>query len=244
MSAAIELPRMPAPIDQLWHVLMDLEERLTVPWTLVGGQMVLLHALEHGAVPPQVSQDGDVVADIRANRHALTLVVDVLDQLGFQLGGMSADGLAHRYVREAEPRPVVMDVLAPEGMGDRADLTTSPPGRTIEIPAGTQFLERSELVSIVHEGRTGRMPRPSLLAAIVGKAAAVELPDPARHYRDLALLAALVGDPFELSERLTRKDRQRIRKANRLLDDKHPAWALLSPALRAQGQIALGVLHG
>ena len=38
----VRLPPLAAPVDQLWHVLMDLSEQLTVPWTLVGGQMVLL----------------------------------------------------------------------------------------------------------------------------------------------------------------------------------------------------------
>jgi hypothetical protein len=39
----IELPPLASPVDQLWHAILDLSERLTVPWTLVGGQMVLLH---------------------------------------------------------------------------------------------------------------------------------------------------------------------------------------------------------
>lgn len=42
----VQLPALPAPVDQLWHVLLDLGERLRVPWTVVGGQMVLLHALD------------------------------------------------------------------------------------------------------------------------------------------------------------------------------------------------------
>jgi hypothetical protein len=71
----IELPAMASPVDQLWHVLLDLSDPLAVPWTLVGGQMVLLHAIEHGQVPPEPSQDGDVVADIRANHSALTQIV-------------------------------------------------------------------------------------------------------------------------------------------------------------------------
>ena len=43
----------------------------TVRWTLVGGQMALLHALEHGQVPAQISQDGDVIADVRTDPGAL-----------------------------------------------------------------------------------------------------------------------------------------------------------------------------
>lgn len=244
MSVVIELPPLAAPVDQLWHLLLDLADQLTVPWTLIGGQMVLLHAIEHGQVPPQVSQDGDVLADIRADSRAITQVVAQLEALDFGLAGISADGLAHRYTRTAEPRDVVVDVLAPEGLGERTDLTTSPPGRTLEVPGGTQALSRTELVTVVHEGRRGEVPRPSLVAAIVAKAAAVELADPARHYRDLALLCALVVDPFDMRDQLVRKDRQRLRKAKKLSDDAHPAWALVPAQVRAQGQIAFGVLLG
>lgn len=34
----VRLPPLAAPVDQLWHVLLNLSEQLTVPWTLVGGQ--------------------------------------------------------------------------------------------------------------------------------------------------------------------------------------------------------------
>lgn len=242
MTALIELPALPAPIDELWHVLLDLGERLTASWSVIGGQMVLLHALEHGHVPPQISQDGDVIADIRADPAAISAIVAQLELLGFVLGGISAEGLAHRYERAAEPRPVVIDVLAPEGVGERANLLTSPPGRTVEVPGGTQALERTELVSIVHENRQGTLPRPTLLAAIVGKAAATGLRNPERHYRDLALLLCLVEDPFALVDQLTVKDRQRLRRARRLLDEAHPAWALAPSGIRANGQISYAVL--
>lgn len=117
MTVVIELPILPAPVDELWHTLLDLDESLDVPWALIGGQMVLLHALEHGQVPPQISQDGDVIADIRAVPGALTRVVASIENLGCSLLDISADGLAHRYIRAAKPRPVVIDVLAPEGLG-------------------------------------------------------------------------------------------------------------------------------
>ncbi len=244
VTAVIELPALPPPVDQLWHTLLDLGDQLGVPWALIGGQMVLLHAIEHGQVPPQISQDGDVIADIRADPGALVEVVSGLDRLGFALASISADGLAHRYNRTADPRDVVIDVLAPEGLGDRADLTTTPPGRTIEVPGGTQALRRTEQITVVHEGRRGTIPRPTLLAAIVGKAAATALPGSERHYRDLALLCALVGDPFEMGDQMTRKDRQRLRRASKLSDDAHPAWALVPTAIRSAGRITYGVLHG
>lgn len=112
--------------------------------------------------------------------------------------------------------------VAAEGVGARAVLVASPPGRT----------------------RSGALPRPTLLAAIVGKAAATALPPPERHYRDLALLCALVDDPFALADQLTRKDRRRVRLAKALLDDTHAAWALVPDPIRGPGQIAYGILRG
>lgn len=44
--------------------------------------------------------------------------------------------------------PSQWDVLAPEGHGPRADLTTTPPGRTLEVPGGTQALIRTELIPV------------------------------------------------------------------------------------------------
>jgi hypothetical protein len=238
----IELPPLASPVDQLWHALLDLSERLTVPWTLVGGQMVLLHALEHCQAPLEPSQDGDVVADLRADHGALIQAVRQLYALGFVLNSISTDGLAHRYARPAKPRPVLIDLLAPDGLGARADLTTSPPGRTVQVPGGTQALSRTEQVTVVHEGRHGQVPRPTLLGAIIIKAAAADLPSPARHHRDLALLCSLVEDPFSLSEQVTSKDRQRLRKAAALADDTNPAWSLVPAAIRGQGQITYRIL--
>jgi hypothetical protein len=238
----IELPPLASPVDQLWHAILDLSERLTIPWTLVGGQMVLLHALEHGQVPPEPSQDADVVADLRADHGALIQAVRQLYTLGFALDTISTDGLAHRYSRPAEPRPVLIDILAPDGLGARTDLTTSPPGRTVQAPGGTQALSRTEHVTIVHEGRRGQVPRPTLLGAIIMKAAATGLPSPARHYRDLALLCSLVEDPFSLTAQLTSKDRQRLLNASALADDANPVWSLIPPAIRGAGQITYQVL--
>lgn len=238
----IELPALPPPVDELWHALLDLGKRLSVPWAVVGGQMVLLHALEHGQTPPQISQDGDVLADIRADPASITAVVAELEDMGFELDRISTDGIAHRYARDGHPRPVMIDVLAPEGGGERANLSTSPPGRTIEVPGGTQALARTETVIIGHEGRQGRLPRPNLLAAVVGKAAATRLPGPERHYRDLALLLCLVEDPFALADELTPKDRRRLRQAESLHDAAHPAWALVPAEIRSRGQVALTIL--
>jgi hypothetical protein len=57
-------------------------------------------------------------------------------------------------------------------------------------------------------------------------------------------LCALIADPFDMADKLTKKDRQRLRKAKSLSDNGAPAWLLVPAAIRAQGQIAFGVLVG
>lgn len=240
--AQAHLPTLAEPVDRLWHVLLDLAEALPETWTLIGGQMVLLHAVEHGQVPPQISQDGDVVADVRAVTGALASIVGALTAAGFVVDP-NAEDIAHRFVRADSPQDVVVDVLAPEGLRSNTRLLTVRPGRTIQTPGGTQALHRTELVDVHHEGRTVAVPRPSLLGAIVVKAAACGLGgDISRHLRDLALLCALVDDPFVMAETLTKKDRSRVGLAAVLQDPVHAAWAMLPPPLRDDGHAAFEVL--
>lgn len=229
-------------MDRLWHVLLDLAEALPGAWTLIGGQMVLLHAIEHGVTPSQVSEDGDVVADVRTVHQVLPRLSAALTAAAFE-PDISADGLAHRFVRPAEPKPIKVDVLAPEGLRPDAPLFTVPPGRTITTPGGTQALHRTEQVMIDHEGRIGPVPRPTLLGAVVMKAAACGLGgDISRHLRDLALLLSIVGDPFAMTEEMTAKDRRRLQRVEALQDGTHAAWALLQPTPRGVGQSTLEIL--
>lgn len=239
---SVTLPRLGSPVDELWHVLLDLDEAVGAPWTLIGGQMVLLHALEHQQTPPQVSQDGDVVVNIRAAPNGLKKMIEVLENWSFSLEGISAENVGHRYVRSpanasGSGKMITIDILAPEGTGERTDLTTGPSAHTVRVPGGTQALQRTERITVIHENRTGHVPRPSLLAAIVAKAAAVGLPDHAeRHLADLALLCALVEDPIALREQFLPKDRERLRCARSLRDDAHVAWLAVPNAIRKQGQ--------
>ncbi|MHB1488714.1 MAG: hypothetical protein ACYCZM_14410 [Acidimicrobiales bacterium] len=119
-----------------------------------------------------------MVADVRVTPAAIRDIVTVLEGYGFTLEGNGPDGVAHRYVRvaadpERTSNKVTLDVLAPEGMGTRSDLTTTKPGHTVQVPGGTQALKRTELVTVIHDGRHGTIPRPNLLAAVVVKAAAL-----------------------------------------------------------------------
>jgi len=49
----VVLPPMSAAQEQAWAALLDIAERLPSGWCLVGGQMVHLHCVERGVVPPR-----------------------------------------------------------------------------------------------------------------------------------------------------------------------------------------------
>ena len=159
----VNLPSLPALDDALWDTLVELCEVRPGEWTLIGGQMVFLHALEHDTTPPRVSTDLDILVNARVTSGAIAAFAVAIEALGFELAGMGPEGIAHRYQRGT----LTVDVLAPDGLGPRTDLTTTVPGRTLQVPGGTQALERTELVPVATTTRTGHVPRPSLLGAIV-----------------------------------------------------------------------------
>lgn len=187
----VRLPTLAGHDDELWSALVELSALRPKEWTLIGGQMVFLHAAERGISPPRVSTDLDVLVNARVVSGGVREFVVAIEEVGFVLAGASPEGIAHRYGR----RGVSVDVLAPEGLGPRTDLTTTPPGRTLQVPGGTQALERTELVPVAFGNRQGFVPRPSLLGAIVSKAVAVDVDDvPEAQRLDLALLLS-VGVP-------------------------------------------------
>jgi len=235
----VELPTLPGHDDGLWQALVELSELRPGEWSLIGGQMVFLHAMEHGVDPPRVSTDLDVLVNARVVTGGVREFVRAIEEIGFALVGTSPEGLAHRYQRDG----VSVDVLAPEGLGPRTDLTTTPPGRTLQVPGGTQALDRTELVPVVFGGQEGLVPRPSLLGAIVGKSVAVDVDDvPEAQRLDLALLLSLVDDPLGMASQLTKKDRQRIRARSEMFDPIQQAWASLSDVAEDRGRAALRIL--
>ena len=207
----ILMPAMPGPQTASWHALMDLYERLDSGWTLVGGQLVHLHCAERDHASPKPTDDVDAVVDVRAEPRMLNTFTATLRTMDFEPGGISAEGIQHRWVRG----DAVMDVLLPEGVGERAASRTGVTGSpTIRTPGGTQALHRTESVAVTVDGRAGSVRRPNLVGALVMKAAAHLAPgDPARqrHRYDFATLAALVAASDFRGQTLSNKDRQRLR---------------------------------
>lgn len=235
----IELPVLVGQSQEMWEALVELSEVRPGEWTLVGGQMVFLHGLENDASPPRISTDLDVLVNARVVTGAVREFVREIEDRGFDLEGISPEGIGHRYIRNA----VSVDVLAPEGLGARVDLTTTPPGRTLQVPGGSQALARTELLPVRVGESEGLIPRPSLLGALVAKAEAVGVDDtPGAQREDLAFLLALIPDPATMAVIMTKKDRQRLRGRPELSDPDHPAWRVLRREVAARGQAALRIL--
>ncbi len=120
--------------EQGWATLFELAKTDTTSWLLIGGQMMYLLAAENGSVLPRPTDDVDVVVDVRARPDGTEWLADWLGERGFDLEGISADGIGHRFVRMADPGPgrVIFDVLAPEGLGKRTGVFTKRPARTVQ----------------------------------------------------------------------------------------------------------------
>ena len=58
-ASTVRLPTLAGHDDELWDTLIELSGVRPGEWTLIGGQMVFLHAIENGATPPRISTDLD-----------------------------------------------------------------------------------------------------------------------------------------------------------------------------------------
>jgi len=77
---------------------MDLAERKPEGWTLIGAQMVALHGMENGKLPPGSSEDLDSLVNIRLITRGTEEFSRLLLEIGMDLDGSSPTGLAHRFV--------------------------------------------------------------------------------------------------------------------------------------------------
>lgn len=102
--------------EAAWHGLLDLYEAHPEGWTLIGGQLVHLPCAERGFAPQRPTDDADTVVDARTTR-VLGAVTASLKRIDFVPAPASADGVQHRWTRGA----AVIDVLIPDGMGERAE---------------------------------------------------------------------------------------------------------------------------
>lgn len=223
---------------QLWLATIELVGLLDgIRWVLIGGQMLTIIEREHGGGVGRATVDIDALVDVRASLRATRQAARRLAAAGYE-AQPTADGLAYRFVRGGD----IVDVLAPERVGLRADLTTEPPWVTLETIGGTQALARRRVVAIAIEDATVDIPVPTLLGALVIKARAVAGSRDHRdkHERDAARLLVLVDDPRSLAASMTRTDRRHLRSLEAMQSVDHPAWRGIPTAV--DGAIALGQL--
>ena len=205
------LPLMPPEQSASWNGVLDLHEHLDTGWTLIGGQLVHLHCAERGQFAVRPTNDADTVIEVRADPKFLHTFTKTLTGLGFRADGISAEGRQHRWKRG----DASIDVLLPEGIGERASLRHGVTGSpTLPTEGGTQALQRSETVAVTVDGREGFVRRPNLVGALVVKAAAHgntgDL-DSRRHRRDFIVLAGLLTAADFASEDVNKTDRRRLR---------------------------------
>jgi hypothetical protein len=212
----IRLPTLAGRQVESWHALIDLVPSLGTNWLLVGGQMVYLHEVERRSGDLRPTDDIDVVIDLRVDLNGLTRINVALVAAGFAQDLPSPDGVAHRYRRQG----AVIDVLAPDHVGKRATLRLGI-GRTIEAPGTTQAFGRSSVVRVeLSDQAAALIRRPTLVGALLGKAAAVieivsQTTAERAHLRDVDALARLLGVSDREDARLSKKERATL---TRLVD--------------------------
>lgn len=227
----------------MWDALLGLASRQPDGWTLVGAQMVILHGLQKGRTLARATVDADVLVDVRVTRDGTARLSQLLVDSGFELEGVDAFGIGHRFSRGR----VRIDVLAPDGLSDRSSrlTTTIPPARTVSVPGGTQALQRTCSVEIDRGRRAGRVPCPDLLGAILLKARAVDVDDlPEAQLSDLVFLLSLVEDPRSLVGQLRGKERSWLRRRKELLERQSTAWGTIPELDADDAHIALRILRG
>lgn len=236
------VPDLTVRIDHLtdeeleaWNSILDLYEAIPSGWVLVGGQMVHLHHWQRQVQPPRVTTDADLLMDIRINRDSLRKVSAYLQDQGFEEAGRSPENIGHRWIRSG----VKIDLLIPEGLGERSSSVTTVTGaRTVQVPGGSQEIIRAQSISVQLPDRIGHVIRPSLLGALVGKAAALEIssdPRRERHLTDFASLAKLIPDPLGMRSLVSKKDRRRVSRMVWSLDQTPHIWGDDSTGLAARG---------
>lgn len=213
---------------RLWTVAKEVAELLAgIPWVLIGGLMVTLIEREHGASVGRATVDVDALVDVRAVSGAARDAAARLSSVGF-VPQPTPDGLAYRFIRAND----IVDVLAPDNLGPRADLQTVPPNLTLAAPGGRQALARRRVVIAEVLGDTFELPVPTLVGALLikARAAAESRTSPEKHRRDLARLLALVDDVEATRSETSDRERRYLRVHDGLRDLRDPAWRGIADA--------------
>jgi hypothetical protein len=196
-------------------------------WCLIGGLMVALFAMQ-AARRPRATTDIDVLANTRARPSGTRWATQRLEEMGATL--TKVDGLDGQRGVRFELNDQIIDILAPDGLGRAA--RTAGELETIQIPGGTQALERVEVVEMVVDGLASRARRPTLFGALLLKARALPVHSrPEDQREDIITLLALVDDPDGMRRSPAQAERRWLRRIESTL-------ALEDPALPARFSLA------
>ncbi len=212
----VEAPPLRRAQAEAWHALFEVHERIPTGWALVGGQMIQALCWERGAHANRPTVDADTALDVRAHPPMLMTFTTALRDIGFEPDGTSFEGHQHRWVRGE----ALLDVLIPRFLGERADgRRGAGGGTTVSAPGAQGALDRSADVLFRVEGQVGTIRRPTLLGAILSKAAALEITgdDTTRHLVDIATLGALVTRRDDVGANITATERRRALTAAALI---------------------------
>lgn len=117
--------------------------------------------------------------------------------------------------------------------------------QTIQIPGGTQALQRKETVTIAIGGEHTRLPRPTLLGAILLKACSLPVHTrPEDQREDLITLLGLLTDPTAAVASLKKSERKWLDAIEERLDLRDPALeARFTPAQLRVANAAYTILR-
>lgn len=202
-----------------WKALLELHAKHPKGWTLIGGQMVLLHCWERGADESRVTTDADAGLDLMGFPKITGSLTSALKDLGFT-PSTTINNVQHRWIRESDSGAFAqIDILIPHSVGPRAQSRpTATGGIMLESFGIQQALQRSTVVNVALDGSQGYINRPNLLGALIGKAAAIKNvgDTPGRHLDDLIVLAGLLK-ASDIREQLTPRDRTHLSSAMGML---------------------------
>lgn len=214
------------PVDdaeaEVWSLAREVAGLLEgLPWILIGGLLVRIIEAEHDVSTEWTTGDVDAVLDIRAMSTATEEASRRLMAAGFE---PERDDSLVRFVRGHD----IVDVLAPDNLGERARLTTVPPDSTMEALGSGQALTRGRTATVNAGDGPFEFPVPSLAGAIVIKAwvvGSVQNRNTRRkHERDLARPLAVVADPVAMLAELAGRERGYLRQRAEMVDAAHLAW--------------------
>jgi len=249
----IEVPSPAGGWGAPWPNVAEIEAVLPHDkWTLVGGLMTQLHAINAGIGVVRPTNDVDIVLHVETTRRVASEAASALESLGYELAPPldPRAGTAHRFRRGAATVDLVnsagdvVDVLVADHAAPRARQTLR--GRDmVGIEGGTQALRRTINARLqIRDGSTTTVSVPNSLGALILKAAAYQTDtrDRERHLQDAAVLLCCVEDPYTEREQFAGSDRQRLAALRRALPDNAREWNLLNADQRRNAQAALRLL--